>query len=312
MTLQVLGASQIDQLDKQSIKDALKSAFAGLTTGASVQPEQTVTVFPADAGDAIFYPGVLWASGVVGVKVSPYITALGAAGKSPVTAYTLLLSVETGEPVLLCDSLALTTARTAATTSLALDYLIPSGAKSLAVIGSGKIAREHLSYALAQHEWNDVSVFSPSLVESPEKRDKIASIDRDIAFPSNAERAVRDADVVLLCTSSGTPVVETPWLKNVQVVTSISTNVPKAHEVDPATLEDFNVFCDFKRTAPTTAGDFIIATQEFGWSPDRIVADLPELILQGGKVVETGRPAYFRSTGLGIEDLAIAALLASL
>lgn len=60
-------------------------------------------------------------------------------GLSPVTAYTLLLSASTVEPVLLVDSLARTTARTAATTALAVDLSAPDAHK-LAVIGAGQVA----------------------------------------------------------------------------------------------------------------------------------------------------------------------------
>ena len=42
------------------------------------------------------------------------------------------------------------------------------------------------------------------------------------------------ADVVMLCTSAGRPVIDVTALKPGAVVTSISTNVPNAHEVDPA------------------------------------------------------------------------------
>ena len=54
----------------------------------------------------------------------------------------------------------------------------------------------------------------------------------------------------------------------------------------------------------------VIAREQHGWSDDRIVADLPELVSghHAGAGSESGR-RFFRSIGLGIEDLAIAALL---
>ena len=159
----------------------------------------------------------------------------------PVTAYTLLMSIDTGRPLLLCDSLALTTERTAATTALALDYLTPAGAETLAVIGAGAQARRHLDYVAAQHDWREIAVYAPSLTNASAtghqaKREAMSAVGGNVRLAQDAESAVRDADVVLLCTSSGTPVIETSWLKDRVTVTSISTNVARAHEIDPASL----------------------------------------------------------------------------
>ena len=71
-------------------KDAVRRAFAGLATGHSVQPTQITAPFPDGAGDCIFYAGLLYDLGLVGVKASPYICAAEREGRSAVTAYTLL------------------------------------------------------------------------------------------------------------------------------------------------------------------------------------------------------------------------------
>lgn len=209
--------------------------------------------------------------------------------------------------MLLCDSSLLTTERTAATTSLALDYLIPDGAKKLTVIGSGQAAQAHLRYALEQWEWEEVVVYSPSINTKPEMKESISKISEKIVYAETAKDAVTDADVVMLCTSSGTPVIETQWLKSVVTVTSISTNVKNAHEIEPSELSKFKVFCDYRETAPVTAGEMKLAIEQGAWSKDDIVADLSELV--SGKHKEPGEvngQLFFRSTGLGLEDLAVA------
>lgn len=300
----------LEQLDRGRVLDALENAFAGLISGMSVQPNQTVTVFPNGQGDCIFYPGALLQPGFVGVKVSPYLQGLADAGLYPVTAYTLLLSTEDGRPVLVCDSYALTSIRTAATTALALKYLAADTSTVLAVIGTGKVGREHLAYALAMRPWSNIRVYSPSAAQSGQRQDEVRRIagDQEVTFSATCEAAVKGADVVLLCTSSGTPVIDHSWIAPRALVTSISTNSPGAHEIDPATLDQFDVFCDYRATAPTTAGEMKIAIEATTWAESSIVADLPELA-NGFVVAQNDRPKFFRSTGLGIEDLAIAGLL---
>ena len=118
---------------------------------------------------------------------------------------------------------------------------------------------------------------------------------------ASAEEVARGASVVLCCTSAAATVVDADWLVPGQLVTSVSTNAPLAREVDPAQLDRYSVTCDFRATTP-------LAAAELACSPVEIVADLPELIA-GTVTVGRDRPIFFRSMGLGIEDLAIAALL---
>lgn len=310
-TISVLDETTVlAKLDRTQVLGALETAFSGLMNGKSVQPTQTVTVFPDGRGDCIFYPGALLDLGLVGVKVSPYLQELADSGSYPVTAYTLLLSASTGRPILVCDSYALTAIRTAATTALAVKYLRPAQSEVLALIGSGKVAREHLRYALTLQSWEQVRVYSPTAVGNEERQALVrgAAAGVELSFSSSAQVAVEGADVVMLCTSSGSEVIQYDWLQPKSLVTSISTNSPGAHEVLPSTLGNFDVYCDYRATAPLTAGEMKIAIEAGSWNETSIVADLPELV-SGAEVRNDGRPRFFRSTGLGIEDLAIAGLL---
>ena len=314
MTLQVRTMSEreaLEALNPAAVKIALRSAFAGLSTGATVQPAQTVTEFPDGRGDCIFYPGLLHDLDLVGVKLSPYITARTSEGLSPVTAYTLLLSASTGEPVLLVDSLALTTVRTAATTALAVDLLADGGVGKLAVIGSGNVAMEHIRQVSVGQMWDDIAIFSPSLSDSSSddhlaRRRALDEVAPQALIAASAAEAVDGAGVILLCTSSGQPVIDMKDVAAGALVTSISTNSTNAHEIAPNALPELDVYCDSRATAPGTAGEMLLAAEN-GWNANDIKADLSELI--GGYIPDTTRTRFFRSTGLGIEDLAIASLL---
>jgi L-arginine dehydrogenase len=300
-------------LEPEAVKSVLRTAFLGLRNSSAVQPPQTVTEFPNGSGDCIFYPALLADRGLVGVKVSPYIKTPAERHGSVVTAFTLLLSTTTGQPVLLCDSLALTTARTAGTTAIALDYLTPASAHRLAVLGAGKMALEHLRYVMPARTWSSISIFSPTLASADGRSGvapsrKLDMFGFDVRVACDARDAIADADVVMLCTSSATPVLDVADLRRDAVVTSISTDAPRSHEISPNELPNFAVFCDYRATAPLTAGEMLLA-QEMGiWTPDAIIHDLPELIA-GTEFALTPTRRYFRSTGLGIEDLAVASLL---
>ena len=300
----VINQSQARELLAQvDVPQILRKLFRDLAAGQAVQPAQQLVEFPRGAGDFINYLGVLAEEGVYGVKTSPYI--VGEQGPL-VTAWTLLMSMQTGQPLLLCDAGELTTARTAATTAVAVDALAPLTASRLAIIGSGKVAQAHLHYVKGLREWQNISLYSPSLSEDAETVSLLKNIEPRLNIVDNRETAVQDADVIMLCTSSAGPVIDPSSLRKPALITSISTNAPRAHEVPPLSLNDMQVFCDYRVTTPGSAGEMLIAGEQHGWDNKAIVGDLPDLLSE--KVQRPGydRHVFFRSIGLGLEDIALA------
>lgn len=291
-------------LPRMDIRPVLERMFRSLSEGNAVQPPQTLSLFPRGGGDFITYLGVLADEKVFGAKLSPYIPG---DGKALVTAWTLLMSMETGMPLLLCDSRRLTTERTAAASIIAADSLAPAEASVLTIVGSGPMGLAHLRYAEGIRAWKEVRIASPD-VAACAIPDRIAG-GVAVSTSPNANEAIDGADVVLLCTSSGTPVIDAGALARAAVVTSISTNVADAHEVDPAALRGFDVYCDYRKTTPAAAGEMKLAAAAGQWSPDAIRGDLPELLTGRATAPSRERPAFFRSIGLGLEDVAAAAAL---
>ncbi|MFU2325350.1 ornithine cyclodeaminase family protein [Pseudomonas sp. NFX98] len=290
-------------LAQVDVPQILRKMFRDLATGQAVQPAQQLVEFPQGAGDFINYLGVLAEDGVYGIKTSPYIVR----EQGPlVTAWTLLMSAQTGQPLLLCDAGELTTARTAATTAVAVDALAPLTATRLAIIGSGKVAQAHLHYVKRLRGWQSISLYAPNLSDDVETVALLKSIEPRLNIVDSREAAAQDADVIMLCTSSAGPVIDPSTLNKPALITSISTNAPRAHEVPPQSLNDMQVFCDYRLTTPGSAGEMLIAGEQHGWDKSAIIGDLPDLISE--KVQRPGydRHVFFRSIGLGLEDIALA------
>ncbi|MGD9938886.1 MAG: ornithine cyclodeaminase family protein [Clostridia bacterium] len=312
-----LDAAQVEaRLGSLDVLAAMRSMFTDLGRGKASQPPQAVALFPDDAGDFITYSGVLAGEKVFGLKVSPYLVQPG--GAPVITAYTLLMSMESGKPLMLCDSKALTKERTAATTALAVDLLAPPGGGTLAVVGSGPIALAHLKYALALRNWAAVRITSPNIAaKASALKPALASIAAGggktglasgIEIVPDLKKAVQGATVLMLCTSSGTPVLDLDLLSGPALVTSISTNAPMAHEIDPAALGSMDVYCDYRATTPDTAGEMLMA-RKGGWAPESIKGDLGELLNGKAARPDFSRHVFFRSVGLGLEDVQLALML---
>lgn len=305
LTPYVLHQAEAEQLLAQiDVHQAMVAMFRGLATGTAVQPAQQLVEFPNAAGDFINYLGVLAETGVYGVKTSPYIVR----EQGPlVSAWTLLMSMQSGQPLLLCDAGALTTARTAATTAVAVDALAPKQATRLAVIGSGAVARAHVHDVKGLREWQSIRVYSPSLAEQTDtQRLELQQLDPRLQLCPSLEEATRDAEVIMLCTSAAGPVLDPDSLRQPALITSISTNAPRAHEVPPQALASMDVYCDYRATTPASAGEMCLASEQHDWDRALIRGDLAELLSDQAPVPDYRRHVFFRSIGLGLEDIALA------
>lgn len=281
----------------------MRRLFRELGEGKAIQPSQTLTLFPDNRGDFISYLGALGQEGVFGTKLSPYLPK----PSGPlITAWTCLMSMSTGKPLLLCDSAQLTTERTAGTTAVAVDLLSKPDASKLAIIGTGKIAQAHLRLVAGLRHWTEVRVYSPGIHDNAERRQTFEVLYPSVEFSKTSNDAANGSDVVMLCTSSGTPVIDTNVIAQHALVTSISTNVAQAHEVEPSFLNQAQVYCDYRATAPLSAGEMVIAERDHSWAPTSILGDLGEILVGKASLPDRTRPTFFRSIGLGIEDIAMA------
>jgi L-arginine dehydrogenase len=237
-----LDAEQVQiRLSGLDVIESMRDLFCALGQDRASQPPQSITLFPKGQGDFITYSGVLADQKVFGLKVSPYLKT---DGPPIITAYTLLMSMETGQPLMLCDSMALTKERTAATTALAIDLLAPKNVHRLAVIGSGPIALAHLKYVHALRDWESIRISSLNLPQNSEViKPRLAELNANITITRDQQQAIEDADVIMLCASSATPVIDVTSLAKHALITSISTNAPRAHEIAPSALSQMDVYC---------------------------------------------------------------------
>ncbi|MET9089805.1 hypothetical protein ABZX77_49510, partial [Streptomyces sp. NPDC004237] len=123
------------RVSEQAVLAALRDTFGAPYLRMAPAPGQFTVDLPG-GGDVIHYPAVLPHADVYSVKVSPYLTYPDA--PAVVTAWTMLVSLSTGQPLALLNASELTVERTAATTVLAADLLLPPGARTAAVIGYGR------------------------------------------------------------------------------------------------------------------------------------------------------------------------------
>jgi ornithine cyclodeaminase/alanine dehydrogenase-like protein (mu-crystallin family) len=174
----------------------------------------------------------------------------------------------------------------------------------LAVIGSGVQAHSHLEALPLVRDFREIRVWSPNA-----KRLQQFAAAHNVTPCESAERAVRDADVIVLATSSITPVIDDAWVAPGAHVIAVGACRPTHRETDPRLVARSLVVVDSRAAAMREAGDILLAIEDGLIGPDHVSAEL-------GEVAAGARPGrqrdaqvtLFKSLGLAIEDVVSAGL----
>jgi len=257
------------------------------------------------------------AGAALGAKLVTVFGGNTARGLHTHLATIVLLDPETGALLALLDGRYITEARTAAVSAVSSRLLARATASSLAIIGSGVQARSHLDALSRVHRLKQVTVWSPQKLHRDqfveEAKTAMGSDTRltpSIAAVDHAGEAVVGADIVVIASSSTTPVLESGWVKPGAHVISVGATRPNHREMDPALVARGRLFVDSRQAALVEAGDIVMGIQEGRFTAGHIVGEIGQLL---GASRIAGRTSdaeitIFKSQGMAVEDVTAADL----
>jgi alanine dehydrogenase len=226
-------------------------------------------------------------------------------------ATILLFSPETGALVAMMDGRYITEARTAAVSALSAVALARDETDTLAIIGSGVQARSHLTTLETVFEFSEIRVWSPNADHVGAFLDEMTSITKaPLKGAASAEQAVRDADLIVLATSSPEPVIRSEWVKNGAHVISVGACRPTEREMDPALVARGVLYVDSRDAALVESGDILMGIREGRFKASHIAGELGAVL--AGTAPGRRWPhdvTIFKSLGLAVEDVAAAELV---
>lgn len=267
----------------------MERALADLSAGRAVQPLRTVIPVADHRG----FLGVMPAyAGSLGAKLVTFFPENR--GVHTHHAVIVLFRPETGEPLVTMDGRLITEMRTGAVSAVATKALARSDASVLAILGSGVQARSHLNALRLVRNFREVRVWSP-------RRAKQFAEEFDVRAAESAEGAVRGADVVVVATTSKTPVLRGEWLSPGAHVNAVGASRPDWRELDDEVLARARIFVEQREAAMKESGDVIAA--------GRIDAEIGEVVLgtAAGRV-SVEEITLFKSIGVAVEDVVAAEL----
>ena len=133
-----------------------------------------------------------------------------------------LYSVKNGEPLALMNDGYLQHMRVGACAGLGVKYLSRQNSRSLAMIGSGNMARTYAMAICEVRPIQQIRVFSPTKVNRDKYAREMSEKLQINVEPADApETAIRGADIVAMTTDSLVPVIKADWIEPGMHVTNV-------------------------------------------------------------------------------------------
>jgi ornithine cyclodeaminase len=298
-------------LSMSELITAMESAVARFSAREVLQPVRTVlSVGPTKAFFGLM-PAYIEQPARLGAKLVTVFNENHTRGLPSHLASILLLDPDTGALIALMDGRYITESRTAAVSAVSARHLAKPDAGTLAIIGSGVQARSHLD-ALAQvRTLREVRVWSPNAKSRQRFVDDMAG--HAVAPLRNCEwpqQAVQGADLIVLVTSSPTPVIEDAWIGAGAHVISVGACRPDQREMSPDLVARGRLFVDSRDAALVESGDVVMGIGEQRFDERHIAGELGEVVL--GRVQGRTSPdeiTIFKSLGMAVEDVVSADLV---
>lgn len=263
--------------------DAVEAAFLQWADGEVGEPQSLAS----HAGSGTFHVKACASRAIFVAKTNSNYPGNPARGMATIQGVVAVFAVADGRLLLLLDSPSVTNLRTAATTVTAVKHLASAAARDAAIVGCGALGRHHARALRECLGFDRLRFFDAD----PRRAAALAAWARDSLDVAAEEcatvgEATRAASVVVTCTSSREAFLDVADVRPGTLVAGVGADNPQKAELTPALLANARLVDAGVR------GELAAAIRD----PRR---------------VDANERVVFRSTGIAIEDLAIARLLAA-
>ncbi len=290
--------------------NVVETAFSSLAKGDVALPLRMIMRQPDNKGLLGAMPGFLGNPRSLGIKA---ITVFSRNKNTQFHSHqgaVIIFDTETGQPLAVIDATTITAIRTAAASGVATKYLARNNLTSLAILGSGTQASEHLEAMLSVQPgidrvriWSRTQENGERFVERESRKWR----DKSIELVGSPEKATRNSDIICTTTGSTAPILEGDWVSEGAHVNAVGSSAPGFRELDTELVARSRVFVDRRESALNEADDIRVPIKEGAITEGHILGEIGELVL--GKLkgrISDKDVTLFKSLGVAIEDLAAA------
>lgn len=297
---------------------AVEQAFQDFANGISRMAARVTVPIPDIVGNIRILPAVKVlptprpvppSRGYLGVKV--YTGYVGPVFKDlSKDRFTILLyDMQTGALLSIIAARWLGALRTGATAAVATKYMARPGGARLCVVGAGEQGETQALNLAALMKPARIVAADQSAAALETFASRLGETGLSVDVTTDSEQAVRESDVICLSTTSRVPIIKAAWVRPGTHINAIGANVANRREVEVELLRSSRIVVEYREQALQEAGDLVVPIKAGEISPDIIAAELGE-VLTGAKPGRTSEDeiTLFKSIGVAIEDVAVAAL----
>lgn len=204
--------------------------------------------------------------------------------------------------------------RTGAASGIATKKLARADASRVGCFGTGKQARTQLLAMSKVRQLKAIHVYGRNAEKKTSfARQMTGETGIEVIPVEKPEEAATGCDIIITATTSREPVLLGEWISPGQHINLIGSNFMSKAEADVEVFRKASIVAvDSKEQAKTEAGDFVapISAGIFQWSD---IQELAPLLI--GRYPGRESPedvTIFKSLGIGIEDIALAARVVDL
>lgn len=288
--------------------EAMKQAFAALSTGRAIVPPRAHLQMDRNAGISLFMPAYVdsddLAQQALTIKAVSLFDHNQARGLARIQAAVLVLDPATGCPIAVLEGATLTGIRTAAASGAATDLLAREDSRKLAVFGAGVQARTHIEAVCAVRDIDEIAIYGPTAAKVERLVDEMrCRVTGRLHSASSPQGAARDADIICATTTSSTPIFSDADVRPGTHINAVGSYKPMNREVPAETVIRSLVVVDSREAAWEEAGDLIQPLEAGQITRDHIHAELGEIVL-GERVGRTSNEqiTFFKSVGTAVQD----------
>ncbi|WP_424930654.1 iminosuccinate reductase BhcD [Amaricoccus tamworthensis] len=221
-----------------------------------------------------------------------------------------LFDADTGRVKAAVGGNLLTALRTAAASAVSIRHLAPKGAKTLGMIGAGHQSTFQMRAALEQRAFERVIGWN----QHPERLDRLTAVAAEAGLPFekvSLDRLGGEADVIITITSSFDPILKDAQVTGGTHIACMGTDTVGKQEVESALVARATAFTD-EVSQSLSLGECQHAARE-GLISETDITPIGDVI--NGR--HSGRTSddeltLFDGTGVGLQDLAVAASVVEL
>ncbi|HHH89118.1 MAG TPA: ornithine cyclodeaminase family protein [Aliiroseovarius sp.] len=298
-----------DLIGRDESLEAVEAVFAAMAAGDAYNfPVIREAIGHADALYG-FKSGFDRKSLALGLKSGGYWPGNEARGLTNHQSTVLLFDADTGRPGALVGGNLLTALRTAAASAVSIKYLAPKGAKVLGMIGAGHQSAFQMRAAADVGDFERVIGWN----YHPEMISRLEETAAEIGLPFeqvSLERLGREADVIISITSAFAPSLMNAHVTGPTHIACMGTDTKGKQEVDAALVARARLFTD-EVAQSVSIGECQHAIAE-GLIDAADITEIGAVINGTHEGRGDAEVTLFDGTGVGLQDLAVAARVVDL